>query len=63
MILDATPHRLVACPPIRSDLPGLTRSLPPEADPDLRHYLNRRSSEKARLFLEGIDPETGTCRH
>ncbi len=49
--------------PILHELTRLTRTLPPGADPDLLHYLNRRSYEKARLFLEGIDPETGACRH
>lgn len=31
--------------------------LPPDADPDLRHYLQRKSYEKARLFLQGRQTE------
>ena len=34
------------------ELDRLTRELPAEADPELRHFLQRRSYEKARLFLE-----------
>ncbi|MBN9692828.1 MAG: hypothetical protein J0M24_21495 [Verrucomicrobia bacterium] len=34
------------------ELDRLTRALPTEADPELRHFLQRRSYEKARLFLE-----------
>ncbi len=61
--LDDTAARRGDVLPILTELTRLTRSLPPGADPDLLHYLNRRSYEKARLFLEGIDPETGACRH
>jgi len=31
----------------------LAEKLPPDADPQLRHFLQRKSYEKARLFLEG----------
>ncbi len=31
----------------------LTAALPPEADPELAHYMRRQSYEKARLWLEG----------
>jgi hypothetical protein len=31
----------------------LAEQLPPTADPQLRHFLQRKSYEKARLFLEG----------
>jgi hypothetical protein len=31
----------------------LTRQLPRGTDPDLLHYLHRKSYEKARLWLEG----------
>ena len=46
-------------------LQELTRLLPPETDPTLRHYLQKQSWEKARLFLEGRDPENlvGNCGH
>jgi hypothetical protein len=41
----------------------LTRQLPRGADPDLLHYLHRKSYEKARLWLEGRDAENrrGPC--
>jgi hypothetical protein len=35
----------------------LARQLPPAADPGLRHYLQSKSYEKARLFLEGRGKE------
>jgi hypothetical protein len=41
----------------------LTRRLPRGADPDLLHYLHRKSYEKARLWLEGrdVDNRRGHC--
>jgi len=44
-------------------LEALARKLPRGSNPDLLHYLNRKSYEKARLLLEGRDPENarGTC--
>lgn len=48
--------------PIFARLGELTAQLPPGSNHDLRHYLQRRSYEKARLWLEGVDPEKGTCR-
>lgn len=44
-------------------LDRLLRDLPAEADPELRHFLQRRSYEKARLFLEGrqADIQRGGC--
>ncbi len=49
--------------PIFQRLDLLASQLPKGAHPDLLHYLNRKSYEKARLLLEGRDPETarGTC--
>lgn len=43
----------------------LGRALPPQTDPALRHYLQKKSYEKARLFLQGRDAENqaGNCRH
>jgi hypothetical protein len=43
----------------------LARRLPPATDPSLLHYLQKKSYEKARLFLEGRDAENqaGNCRH
>jgi hypothetical protein len=54
----------------KADLPRLiaridesARQLPPETAPELRHYLDRKSYQKARLFLEGRDTENtvGSC--
>jgi hypothetical protein len=49
--------------PIFERLDLLASQLPRGAHPDLLHYLNRKSYEKARLLLEGRDPENarGTC--
>lgn len=44
--------------PILQRLDQLTRELPPETSPDLRHYLQRGSYQKARLLLAGQDPES-----
>jgi hypothetical protein len=43
----------------------LTSQLPRATDPTLLHYLNKKSYEKARLFLQGRDAENqiGNCRH
>ena len=51
--------------PLFSRLDELARELPRDASPDLRHYLQKKSYEKARLFLQGRDDEnqTGSCGH
>ena len=43
----------------------LTRELPKGTDPQLLHYLQKKSYQKARLFLQGRDSENtmGSCRH
>jgi hypothetical protein len=45
-------------------LDELARQLPPQTDPNLLHYLHKKSYEKARLFLAGRDAENqvGSCR-
>jgi hypothetical protein len=45
-------------------LDRLTEELPPGADPNLLHYLHKKSYEKARWFLEGRDAENarGGCQ-
>ena len=48
--------------PIFDRLDALATKLPAGGNHDLRHYLQRKSYEKARLLLEGVDPEKGTCR-
>ncbi len=51
--------------PLFTRIDELTRQLPREADPNLLHYLHKKSYEKARLFLEGREAENqrGNCRH
>lgn len=44
-------------------LDALTTSLPRGTSPDLLHYLHKKSYQKARLFLQGQDPEQGDCPH
>jgi hypothetical protein len=46
-----------------ADLDELTHRLPKGADPNLLHYLHKKSYGKARLFLEGRDAENlqGNC--
>jgi hypothetical protein len=43
----------------------LAAQLPKGTDPGLLHYLNKKSYQKARLFLEGRDGENtkGNCGH
>jgi hypothetical protein len=43
----------------------LAKELPRGTDPTLLHYLQKKSYEKARLFLQGRDAENqvGNCRH
>ena len=49
--------------PLFARLDGLGEQLPGNADPQLRHYLIRKSYEKARLLLEGRDADNarGAC--
>lgn len=51
--------------PLFARLDELTRALPPQSDPQLLHYLHKKSYEKARFFLEGRDAENaaGNCGH
>jgi hypothetical protein len=50
--------------PLFDRLDDLTQRLPRDADPNLLHYLHKKSYEKARLLLEGRDAENarGSCR-
>ena len=50
---------------ILARLDSLTTQLPPQTDPNLLHYLHRKSYEKARLLLLGRESENarGTCGH
>ena len=44
-------------------LDELTTQMPKDTPPDLLHYLHKKSYQKARLFLQGQDPEQGACPH
>jgi len=51
--------------PLFSRIDELAAKLPPGSDASLRHYLQKRSYQKARLYLQGRDDEnlTGPCGH
>lgn len=51
--------------PLFARIDELAGQLPQDTDPALLHYLNKKSYEKARLFLQGRDTENqiGNCRH
>ena len=51
--------------PLFAKLDQFGRDLPSSADPSLRHYLAKKSYEKARLWLEGREAENqrGNCTH
>lgn len=59
--LEDTAARRESVLPILREIDALLRQLPPGSDPDLLHYLHKRSYEKARLHLQGLDPEQGAC--
>jgi len=44
-------------------LDELTAALPKDTSRDLLHYLHKKSFQKARLYLQGADPEAGNCAH
>ena len=50
--------------PLFARIDELTCQLPNDTDPTLLHYLNRKSYEKARAWLEGREAENqaGSCR-
>ena len=51
--------------PLFSRIDALTGQLAPRTDPSLLHYLQKKSYEKARLFLQGREAENraGSCGH
>ena len=51
--------------PLFTRVDELARQLPRNADPNLLHYLHKKSYEKARLWLQGRDAknQVGNCRH
>jgi hypothetical protein len=48
---------------IFAKLDGLAAQLPADADSELRHFLQRKSYEKARARLEGRVAARGSCGH
>ena len=69
--LDAAVKTMPAANPKPSLLPlfaridELAKQLPRNADPQLLHYLHKKSYEKARLWLQDREAENqaGNCRH
>ncbi|MFM2295011.1 MAG: hypothetical protein RLZZ350_1424 [Verrucomicrobiota bacterium] len=51
--------------PLFARLDVLALELPRETSPDLCHYLQKKSYEKARLFLQGLEARItpGACGH
>jgi len=51
--------------PLFERVEELSRQLPKTTDPNLLHYLQKKSYEKARRFLEGRDAKNaeGNCGH
>jgi hypothetical protein len=51
--------------PLFERITTLRTQLPRETDPQLIHYLQKQSYEKARLYLEGRENENaaGSCPH
>jgi hypothetical protein len=51
--------------PLFTRLDEMAGQLPPDADPELRHFLHRKSYQKARLLLQGRGGENrrGSCGH
>ena len=47
--------------PLFTRIDELTMQLPRETNPQLRHFLLRKSYEKARALLEGRGTERGSC--
>ncbi len=49
--------------PLFTRLDEMTRQLPKETDPELLHFLHKKSYAKARLLLQGrgVENARGTC--
>jgi len=52
-------------PALFARIDELAKQLPRGTNPALLHYLQKKSYEKARLFLQGRETENraGNCRH
>jgi hypothetical protein len=51
--------------PLFARIDALSNGLPANTDPTLRHYLHKRSYQKARFWLQGREAENaaGNCGH
>ena len=47
--------------PLFARIDELAKQLPRGTDPELSHFLQRKSYEKARARLEGLDATRGSC--
>jgi hypothetical protein len=58
-----TAHPKPNLQPLFGKLDELAEKLPKTSDPNLRHYLHKKSYQKARFLLEGKDAENaaGSC--
>jgi len=61
----ATANPKPSLQPLFARIDSMAGQLPPGTNPDLLHYLRRKSYEKACLFLQGRDAENaeGNCGH
>lgn len=61
----ATAHPKPDLRPLFTRIDALSASVPPGSSPDLLHYLQKKSYEKARLWLLGREAENrrGACGH
>ena len=57
----ATARRKPNLLPLFARLEELAAQLPRSADPELLHFLQRKSYEKARARLEGVQAARGSC--
>ena len=60
----ATTHPKPELLPLLERIDQATAELPKGTDPNLLHYLHKKSYEKARLWLQGRESENqaGSCR-
>lgn len=49
--------------PMFARIDELAHQLPRGSDPELLHFLQRKSYEKARMRLEGLGVARGACGH
>lgn len=49
--------------PLFASIDALAQQLPRGTDPELLHFLQRKSYEKARARLEGLGVGRGSCGH